>query len=407
MNDWRRLPRRLACIILTAICCLLVTGCWDSVELDRLAFTASTGIDYKDGKWVISYQVVVPSAISPAAVGGQGRIPFAVYTTSGRTIRDALWRTRYESSRGLYLGHTRTLIIGESALKHGVSQLMDLYLRNLDTRETVSVLATSGEARQILGQLMQFEVLPGEGLEDMIAGEANEESVLPYVTIHTLGMSLLGTSRSGVVPEVIISGSSPLTKLEEMNQSILPSQLKLGRLEVLHHDKHAGWLSQKEAFGLGFMRNEIKATTIAFSCTSGGRKPNSTFRLLRNKTKLSVSKADGRFNVKVLVKVEGDLRETDCPLDFNEPNAEREMEKQLEKDISEQILNSWTAIKKLKTDVVGVSDLIHRKYPKEWRAMKSDWEREFVRIDIHPKVEVKINHTGLTLKSYKKQAEEE
>ncbi|WP_369698848.1 Ger(x)C family spore germination protein [Paenibacillus pedocola] len=397
------MTRLILCIAVTGV---LLTGCWDSVELDRLAFTSATAVDYKDGKWLFSYQVVIPAVISSTSSAGGGKLPIAVYSTQGTTIKDAVSRSQLESSRKLFFSHTRSIIISEAAANHGLSQLLDVYLRNLDSRETVSVFITEGESRRILNQLIQLEVLPGEGIEDMIMGESSELSILPNVNMFKLGLSLLGTTKSAVLPEIIISGSPPVTTADELSKTELSSKIKLRRLAVLSQDKLVGWLSQKEAFGTGFIRNEIHKAVIPFSCARGVREPDSTFQFLHSNTQLTPRKFGNRITIEVRVKGEGELLETNCPIDFEKLNAEDEMEQQLEKEVEKMIIESWQAIKKLKTDIVDFADLVHRKYPKDYERMKSEWQKEFVQIEVVPKVDVKIRRVGLTMKSYKQQEEQ-
>lgn len=397
----------LRLILCMMVSCLLLTGCWDSRELDRLSFTAATAIDYKDDMWNVTYQVVNPVAISKSAPGGEGKLPINVFTTQGKTIREAVWQSRLGSTRQLYFSHTRTIVVSEAAAKQGLSQLIDVYFRNLDSRETVSVLIAAGEAKRILYQLMQLEILPGEAIEDMISGEEKEMSVLPNINMYKLGLSLLGTAKSAILPEILISESPPVTNRDDLSKSKLSSRLKLRRLAVLSQDKLVGWLPNNKALGVSFIRNEVHKTTIPFSCTETSREKDSTFRMTRSQTHLTPHKAGGHYVIDIEVKGKGVLLETNCQVDFNTMDIEHEMEKQLENEVSETIKESWQAVKELKTDVIGFADLIHRKYPKEWKQLSPNWQKEFSQIEINPKVDIILKLPGLTTKSFKTQLEQD
>ncbi|WP_167747124.1 Ger(x)C family spore germination protein [Cohnella luojiensis] len=397
--------RRIARVFLLSIgMCLVTTGCWDRTELNELAITSATAIDWEDGQWVVSYQVVIPSAISAAmsAVGeGASKLPVIVYSTKGKTIRDAVWHSSLESPRKLFFSHTRVIVVSNIAAKQGLGPLMDVYFRNPDSRETVSVLIAEGNARKILEQLMQIQIIPGDGIEEMMRREAADFSALPNVRIYDLAMGIVSPAHSAVLPEILVSGSPGVTSVDAMNRTSLTSKLRLGRLAVIRGDKMIGWLTRNEAMGVAFMRDEINATTFSFPCHSQDRKESSAFRLNHSSTKVTPRKSGDHYAMEIAVKGEGMLLETNCDLDLNKPEVIKEMEKQLEIKVKDMIKTSWNATKNLQTDILGFADVIHRKYPKQWKQLKKDWPASFVQVKIDPHVKITIKRMGLSKKSFK------
>ncbi|MBO9600248.1 MAG: Ger(x)C family spore germination protein [Cohnella sp.] len=401
--------RLLIRIVLACVIFCLLPGCWDRKELNQIAITSATAIDYKDGQWIVSYQVVIPSAISAAMTtvgGGAAKLPVIVYSTQGKTIREAVWKSALESPRRLFFSHTRVLVVSAAATQQGLTPLIDVYFRNPDSRETVNVLIAEGEARTILEQLMQIQIIPGDGIQETMVGEAKDLSILPSIKMYDLAMELLGPAKSAVLPEIVISGSPGVTSADALNKTSLSSKLRLGRLAVLGQDKLVGWLSRQEAIGVGFMRDWVHMTSISFPCDAGSREEESAFRLMRSRTSVTPHKSGSSFVMDVKVEGEGTLLETNCPLDLNEPDAIKAMEEQLEKKIAAQIEESWLAVKKLKTDIAGFADRIHRRYPKEWKKLASNWEATFLQIEVRPKVDITIKRTGLSTKSFKLQTEQ-
>lgn len=404
----RKLAQTMAALLAASV---LLTGCWDRRELNQLAITSATGIDFKDGQWIVSYQVIIPSAISAAMTavgGGPAKLPVIVYSTQGPTIREAVWKSAMESPRQLFFSHTRVVVIGRDAAAQGLTPLIDVYLRNPDSRETVSVLISDGTAREILQQLMQIQIIPGDGIEETMKGEAQNMSLLPNVKMYNLAMELLGPARSAVIPEILVSGEKGVTSADDLNHTTLSSKLRLGRLAVMRRDKFVGWLTREEALGVSFMRDQVKMTSFAFSCSPANPKDNSTFRLMKSKTELTPRRtADGGLEVEVSVEGDGTLLETNCPMDLNKPESAKVMEKQLEQRIVESIEMSWRAVKKLDTDVLGLADAIHRKYPKLWKELAPDWDRKFKEIVIRPKAEITVKRMGLSGKSFKLQEDKQ
>src|SRR3569832_2277998 len=137
---------------------LVTTGCWNRIELNELGFTSATGIDWDGIQWVITYQVVIPASISAGVGtvgGGLSKSPVIVYSTKGKTIREAMMHSYSESPRKLFFAHNRVVILSEDVARRGFEELIDVYFRNAGRRETVSMLVTPGNARRALEQFMQ------------------------------------------------------------------------------------------------------------------------------------------------------------------------------------------------------------------------------------------------------------
>lgn len=114
-----------------------------------------------------SYQIVIPQSISTQAGGGGGgsESPVTVFSTKGKTLLEAIQRISLESSRALFFAHNRVLIISEKVAKEkGISGIMDFYLRDGESRETMVVVLSKGPARDILETLTPQEKIPAHAL---------------------------------------------------------------------------------------------------------------------------------------------------------------------------------------------------------------------------------------------------
>lgn len=157
MNKPGTLLRLLLCLPLLSV---LLSGCWDDRELNELGITSGSAYDWEDNQWKATYQVINPSS-GASGMGGSGggstsSPPFLTFTVKGRTIMEAIERTNLTSTREMFFSHSRITVIGESLARHGINQLIDMFLRKQDARETVFVFISQGDAGMILDQLMQM-----------------------------------------------------------------------------------------------------------------------------------------------------------------------------------------------------------------------------------------------------------
>ncbi|MDQ0110872.1 Ger(x)C family spore germination protein [Paenibacillus harenae] len=394
--------RRITSIVLLLLLSgTMLTGCWSRVELNELAITSATSIDRDGDDWLVSFQVVIPSTISSGIgiTGGGGGSPVIVYSTKGKTIREANMHSVYESPRRLYFAHNRVIVISEETARRGLNPVLEVYLRNPDARETVDVLVTEGKSRKILEQMMQIQRIPGDGIREINTIEAENSSALPEVRMYELAMNLASDSASALLPEIYLSGTKETSSLSAFENTTLPSKLRLGRAAVIKKDKMVGWLSRKDALGVAYIRDAVNKSLVTVACPDGSGK-NSSISIGSSSTNQRPSLIDGNLKVKLEVKARGTLVQSDCKsLDLYKTDVIQQMEKAAEKEIASCILSGWQSLQKLKADAVGFAGLAHRTYRKEWQNWQKDWDAEFARIQIEPVISVTLANVGLSNQS--------
>ncbi|MFC5650761.1 hypothetical protein ACFPYJ_16930 [Paenibacillus solisilvae] len=199
--------KRLFSIGTALLLTVLQCGCWNRIELNELSIVAATAVDIKkDGKWQISYQLVIPQAISGTTGISTNAAPVYVFSTEGESIRSAINNTSKELSRKLYFPHNLMVVISEEAAKAGFAPIMDVYLRNPDSRETVTVFLTHGRARRILEQLVPMEKIPAGAVLHMVQNETKNGSSLRAMTVFQVMQELLGPTHSTGIPSLTMAG---------------------------------------------------------------------------------------------------------------------------------------------------------------------------------------------------------
>ena len=410
------LPRGCSALAVKTACLLLclpllsglITGCWDDRELNELGITSGSAYDWEDNQWKATYQVINPSS-GASGMGGSGggsttSPPFVTFTVKGKTIMEAIERTNLTSTREMLFSHSRITVLGESVARHGINQLIDMFLRKQDARETVYVFLSEGDAGDILDQLMQMTKNQGAGVQLMIEQESRLVSYYPGVRLFELAMSLSSESGSAVIPEILLTGHEVMDETTDIARTDLPSRLALGKLGVLKGEKLVGWLTQKQAFGLSFLTDNVERATLAFpSRPKESDIPDASFVLQNSSTSVHPVWDKDHYVMDISIKGSGVLTELGSEMDLNERASITEMEESIEQQVLELVNKSWTEVRKLGADVTGFAVRIHRSDRKRWKQIKRDksWDRVFRDIEIRPHVSMKIERTGLSNKSFK------
>ncbi|MBB3125689.1 spore germination protein KC [Paenibacillus rhizosphaerae] len=399
--------RRLASLVLLA-CLFLTTGCWNRAELNDLRIAIAGGIDRAGDKWEISYQTIIPSSMASGTGGSTGsstQPAIYVFSMVSDTIFGARMKSNLEASRKLYVAHAKVIVVGREAAERGLEELVDLFLRNSEARETVQLLITDGKAKDLLNKMVPPEKLPGESYSNILAKESRFISNFPKKTIFDFALSLHSDSKSIGIPVASFVGDEntdeeleKMRSLDVLKDISPPLSLRLTRLGVFSGDRLVGYLSGRESMGLSWLTDQVKETELSFPCPQAKNKHNS-IEITSSKTKLNPVRAGTHYTMLVSVNLNGNLMESTCNQDLSKSEVIHDMEKNIEKEVRDQIFTGWDAVRQMGVDVTGYADIIHRSFPKEWKAIQAAWPQEFRRMDIQVQVNAAIRRPGLIQKT--------
>jgi spore germination protein KC len=393
--------------VMLSLTTLILSSCWNRTELNELRITTATGVDFKDGKWLVTYQTIIPSSMASGtggASGNSGQPGIHVFSVKADTFNKARNLSNLETSRRLYVAHNKVVVIGKDAAEKGISELIDLYLRSTEARETVYILVTDGQANELLKKMVPPEKLPGESYGEILDKETDLVSIFPKTTIYDFALHLYSDSKSIGIPVATLSGEETtqnikdLESLNVLKTTSQPLKITLSQLGIFQKDKLVGWLNRQESKGLSWLTDQIKGTEISFPCSDHEKKLNS-ITVTSSKTKLKPLKSDNHFTMHVKINANGVLMESVCKEDLSKPEVISALQKIIEEQIEEDIKAAWDALQRLDADTPGFANIIHRKYPKDWKEINDDWETEFKKMELKIQIKVNIKRPGLIQKS--------
>lgn len=399
MNRWPFL------ILLLLIVPLFVTGCWDSKELNSLSIISATSIDRERDHWVVTFQVIIPQAIATQTGGGGAgsQSPTTIFSTNGRTIREAMQNASLETSRMLFFAHNSILILSEKvAREEGVGQILDFFLRPFESRETMSILLTKGKASDLLEVLIPLEKISGNAVKRVIDQSQRNLSQVQNIKLINFAARVADPNASAMVPELQVSGNlKGQSSLDALKSPRNEAVIKLGELGVFRRDKLVGWLNGEESRGVAWLSNRVKNLIIVYPCSAKGgeRDSLSSFRVLKSSTKLSSEIQGGKVTMKVQINARGVLDETGCKMDLSNPRVIAEQQRIIAKVINGEVVSTWNRLRTIETDAPGFLDVIHREHPDAWKKLAQS-KHPLDEITIRPQIRVNIEHTDMINKPY-------
>lgn len=126
--------------IILLLIILLMSGCYDYVEIDDLVIISGMVIDYKDNKYEISSQIIENEA----------KTKVKVYTTTCNTIDECIFKLSKLSNKDIFISHLKVLILTENTINNK-KDYYDYFLRDTKSKMNFFVYyADSKYAKDIL-----------------------------------------------------------------------------------------------------------------------------------------------------------------------------------------------------------------------------------------------------------------
>ncbi|SFI37337.1 spore germination protein KC [Paenibacillus sp. UNC496MF] len=368
---------------------LFLSGCWDRTEINDLAFITGAAFDKtKEGAYLLSVQIAVPSASGEIGGGGGGggggkQKKFFVLSAVGKNANEAFLMIQKKSSRKLFTAHRSVIFIGEALGRQGIGEMLDVFTHDPRQRlRTYMLVVKGGEGREILKSSYPFEQAPVEAVKEMEIGRSELA-----VTLRDFFMASSGQGTDPVIGVIAAEGKEKGdvrsdTELFELAGTAVFKDLKL-----------VGMLDGYETDGFLWAAGRMKKGRTNAKMPGGGvvgMEVNHADRRI-------VADASGkRLRLKISLTGEGTIVENNSRYDVSRPDnldiARRALEMAVERQVRAALSKLQT---RYRADSAGFGSALYRRHPKEWRALQGDWHRRYAEADIAIDVQLKIAGSGM------------
>lgn len=373
----------------------MATGCWSRRELNDIAITVAIGLDKKGDQYKVSAQIVNPNEVASKQVSSKGA-PVITYSETGDTLFEALRKMTTKAPRKLFLSHLRMLVINEELAKEGIGKALDFLSRDHEIRTDFFIAVAKGvPAERILDiYTVPQEVIPANKMFKSLQTSSENWGGNGKITIDKLISDIVSKGKQPVITGVDLTGdrSKQETSTDENVRTITPiSILRFAGMAVFKEDKLVGWLNEEESKAYNYIQDEIKSTAQNVSCPNGGIL---SLEVVRSKSSMKGKVVNGKLEVDLKLVLEQNVADVECKIDLTKTQTIKELETRMEKSLRKTIVKTINKAKKLKADIFGFGETIHRSAPKEWKKMKNNWDDEFVDLPVNVTVDAKIRRVG-------------
>lgn len=380
-------------MVLVLVSMLLLTGCWDRLELNDRAIILGWGMDLlEDGTYMGTANIVLPLAAKQDNGSGSGGNPgYLTESAVGKDILDAGQNIQKKLSRVNFSGHRRNIFIGQKLAEKGLDHLLDEYGRSPTVRPRSNIfIVKGGTAQQAMALFYKLETNPS------IAVQKIQEKIGAPISRSLLDFFIMiNKDNGGIIPTIRII--NPVVPPEKRTKDDSPPQATLEIDGAAIIDKNLnvrGYLETEEFWLRLWIADRLKQTTITKAIGGKNNTVSIAMASLHGKITPVFHGDDVSFNVKLTGS--GEINENNTPLDVSKQPVIKKIENQMDEMLEDDIRKILKKVQKgFGCDVFGFQDSICLYHPYKWKKMRDNWDQIYKQAEINVKVDIKITGTGL------------
>lgn len=373
--------KKTAAVLLCAAIALAAAGCWSSGDLNEYAFVVGVAVDKGNapGTLRLTAQVAKPSGFKSAINGGSGEDAYWNISNEGETLFNTVRGFTHESGRKLDFQHNTILIYSRDIAEKGLGDCMDLFVRDHEFRTSAWLAIADAKAAAIFDVEAGLEILPAVEIDKMM--NAQQYTSQSYTT------DLLG-----FLQRLKSDTTAPLAPVISIGGEGASREVYISGAAVFRKDRLIGELNNLETRGLMWVSGDVKSGILIVDCLRGQGKVE--LEIFQAKSSVTPVLKDGKLTFLIKIKEKGNVGSQSCSENLATTKELEALAKLQNEAIKDEVAAALEKAQALNADVFGFGEAVHRKYPKQWKSMKAQWDEIFPVLDVEIEVQSTVYGTG-------------
>ncbi|MFC5464288.1 Ger(x)C family spore germination protein [Lederbergia graminis] len=383
--------KRISHLFCTLISVLLLSGCWDMVNIEERGFIVAMAVDLAEEnesakghhRLLLTSQIAVPPNLGTPSNSGAGGKGYMNLSASGESMYAIAQDIANQTNKIPFFEHVKLVVISEevAAIPELFANVMDVLIRNRDTRRGIKVLIAKGKAKDILNIEPENEKLPTRYINKILDNSLTKTGEIRPV-------------RVGDIHEYLLTGSSfVLAKISSGDKKL---NFEGGSVYNGHAKKTTGSLNMDEMLGFDLIIGENVRGPIVFDFND----QLTVYSIRGANSKIKINDQNPQnLDITITIKLEGEIQETFGTVLLKEKGVIKGLERAITKKVEEITKKTiHKSQKDLETDIFGMENKLKKFHYDTWKELHNNWdhgENYFSKSNIHVNVTVKVRTDGV------------
>lgn len=384
-------------VIVIILSCILLSGCWDKVEIDRRSLISIisvdigeqagkekelkylspdepfTGMDLK--KLKVTFGAPDISQLGPDK-GGTAKDMYI--TTDAYSMQDAVNKAALKSSRDISFSHIKLLVLSKDLTTYPeiLKEIVDYLQREPSLNRNMYVVISDGKAEEYIKHKPRMEKNIENYISGLIENTDRSTSILP-ITLNEF-LILLSENGNAMLPRMTIEKDK--------------NELGISGVGIIKDYKYRGDLSAIETANLEMLRGKLKGGRktiyknghpIDIVIDSAGRK-------------ISMDNQQGKLTFNISLDIEGELKDYYVGGEV----FSRDMLQSLQQNLNNSVKQECAQVvqitqREFGVDPIGIREYVEKYHPSLWKQIKNNWSDVYSSATINVIVNSNIRRIGV------------
>jgi spore germination protein len=390
------LPMKFKKVLPVILSCVLLSGCWDKIEIDRLNFISTIAVDtgedidkeeelkkinpedpFAEGKIKkinVTYGFPDMSMLGP---GKGGSAEEKYINTEASSMEDAISEAMAKSSRDIYMGHAKLLILSSNLLEYKeiVKEIVDYLQRDPNINRMLDIVVAEGTAEDYI----KFKPITEKSAQNYISGlMANSKRNSRILSIN-LNEFLILLSENGnvLLPRITLDKGK--------------NELILSGAAIIKDYELKGYFSALELMDIQMLRGKFNLGKKVIYME--GHPVD--YLIDGCKRNITVKEEGDKLSINVELSVEGQLGGYYVGKKILQKDEIENLQNIYNKSISVECEKVMEISKtEYEIDPFGVREYIEKFKPSLWNKIEGNWNEKYKSALINVTVDTKIRRVG-------------
>lgn len=380
MKNWLKICFLLS---LSVACLLSFSSCEKpGTELSELMIMQGIGIDTTSNGFKVTVEILNNEQSGSPGGNGNSENKTKIYTAEGKTVGEAFRKLITKSGNEPMFAHNRVIVIGEEAANRNLSDILDFFERNYDSRASqLLCVAKNTTGEKVVRAKLLTDTIKSKILENMLE-ESAKQSLVPKVRIID-AINYIKDEASGLC--------IPAVKIQKNGEN---ENFDLDGCALFGTDNtFSMYIDSQAAEGIAILNDKIEEGVISADLPNGQK---ASFYINKGKSKYKITQENGVLHYNLTVKISCDLEGVQGAEYFNTDTGVIEaFQTAVAQSICKKAENTFIVLQgKHGADVVRYGKRLRLKENDLYNNLKNDWDKVFPQIKLTITADVTIRRIG-------------